>query len=99
VSRDAARQALIAALLPATVEVPLPGRIPFTPRAKKVLEFAVRKALVFGHNYIGTEHFLLGLLEEEEGIGGQPPASGLQAMTPIPYFWQAGSTDAYRPSR
>jgi hypothetical protein len=71
VSREAARQALIAALLPATVEVPLAGRIPFTPRAKKALEFAVRKALVLGHNYIGTEHLLLGLLEEGEGIGGK----------------------------
>jgi Clp amino terminal domain, pathogenicity island component len=71
VSREAARQALVAALLPTTVEVPLPRRIPFTPRAKKVQEFAVRKALVFGHNYVGTEHLLLGLLEEEEGIGGK----------------------------
>jgi Clp amino terminal domain, pathogenicity island component len=71
VSREAARQALIAALLPATVEVPLADRIPFTPRAKKAMEFAVRKALVLGHNYIGTEHLLLGLLDEEEGIGGK----------------------------
>jgi Clp amino terminal domain, pathogenicity island component len=71
VSREAARQALIAALLPATVEVPLAARIPFTPRAKKAMEFAVRKALVLGHNYIGTEHLLLGLLDEEEGIGGK----------------------------
>jgi Clp amino terminal domain, pathogenicity island component len=71
VSREAARQALIAALPPATVEVPLADRIPFTPRAKKAMEFAVRKALVLGHNYIGTEHLLLGLLDEEEGIGGK----------------------------
>ena len=71
VSREAARQALVAALLPATAEVPPPERIPFTPRAKKVLEFAVRKALVFGHNYVGTEHLLIGLLDEEEGIGGK----------------------------
>jgi hypothetical protein len=71
VSRDAARQALLAALLPTTAEVPLAERIPFTPRAKKALEFAVRKALVFGHNYIGTEHLLIGVLDEEEGIGGK----------------------------
>ncbi len=71
VSREAARQALITALPPATVEVPLADRIPFTPRAKKAMEFAVRKALVLGHNYIGTEHLLLGLLDEEEGIGGK----------------------------
>jgi hypothetical protein len=71
VSREAARQALVAALLLATAEVPLPARIPFTPRAKKVLEFAVRRALVLGHNYVGTEHLLLGLLDEEEGIGGK----------------------------
>jgi ATP-dependent Clp protease ATP-binding subunit ClpC len=45
------------------------GQIPFTPRAKKVLELALREALSLGHNYIGTEHILLGLLREGEGIG------------------------------
>lgn len=48
--------------------VMLLGEIPFTPRAKKVLEFAVEEAQAFGHNYVGTEHLLLGMLREEEGI-------------------------------
>ena len=47
------------------------GHIPFTPRAKKVLELSLREALQFGHNYIGTEHLLLGLLREGEGVGAQ----------------------------
>ena len=46
------------------------GGMPFTPRAKKVLELALREALQLGHNYIGTEHILLGVLAEEDGIGG-----------------------------
>ncbi|MGB9715003.1 MAG: ATP-dependent Clp protease ATP-binding subunit [Thermodesulfovibrionales bacterium] len=45
--------------------------IPFTPRAKKVLELAVEEARLLGHNYIGSEHILLGLIREEEGIGGK----------------------------
>ena len=45
------------------------GQIPFTPRAKKVLELALREALSLGHNYIGTEHILLALLEQEDGDG------------------------------
>ena len=48
-------------------EVPQ-GQIPFTPRAKKVLELALREALSLGHNYIGTEHILLGLIREQEGV-------------------------------
>jgi ATP-dependent Clp protease ATP-binding subunit ClpC len=47
------------------------GHIPFTPRAKKVLELALREALQLGHNYIGTEHILLGLLREGEGVAAQ----------------------------
>ena len=47
------------------------GHIPFTPRAKKVLESSLREALQLGHNYIGTEHVLLGLLREGEGIAAQ----------------------------
>jgi ATP-dependent Clp protease ATP-binding subunit ClpA len=47
------------------------GHIPFTPRAKKVLELSLREALQFGHNYIGTEHLLLGLLREGEGVAAQ----------------------------
>ena len=46
-----------------------PGHIPFTPRAKKVLELSLREAMRLGHHYIGTEHILLGLLREGEGIG------------------------------
>jgi ATP-dependent Clp protease ATP-binding subunit ClpA len=48
-----------------------PGSPPFTPRAKKVLELSLREALQLGHNYIGTEHMLLGLLREGEGVGAQ----------------------------
>jgi hypothetical protein len=44
------------------------GHIPFTPRAKKVLELSLREALALGHNYIGTEHLLLGLVREGEGL-------------------------------
>jgi ATP-dependent Clp protease ATP-binding subunit ClpA len=47
------------------------GHIPFTPRAKKVLEFSLREALVLGHNYIGTEHIVLGLIREGEGVAAQ----------------------------
>jgi ATP-dependent Clp protease ATP-binding subunit ClpC len=47
------------------------GHIPFTPRAKKVLELSLREALQLGHNYIGTEHILLGLLREGEGVAAQ----------------------------
>ena len=50
------------------------GQIPFTPRAKKVLELALREALSLGHNYIGTEHILLGLVRENEGRRGAHPA-------------------------
>ena len=51
-------------------EVPR-GHIPFTPRAKKVLELSLREALQLGHNYIGTEHILLGLIREGEGVAAQ----------------------------
>src|SRR5438309_5712195 len=47
------------------------GQIPFTPRAKKVLELALREALSPGHNYIGTEHILLGLVRENEGVAAR----------------------------
>jgi ATP-dependent Clp protease ATP-binding subunit ClpC len=51
-------------------EVPA-GQIPFTPRAKKTLEQALRQALALKHNYIGTEHVLLGLLEDEKAVGAR----------------------------
>jgi ATP-dependent Clp protease ATP-binding subunit ClpC len=47
------------------------GQIPFTPRAKKVLELSLREALYLKHNYIGTEHILLGLVRENEGVGAR----------------------------
>jgi ATP-dependent Clp protease ATP-binding subunit ClpC len=47
------------------------GHIPFTPRAKKVLELSLRESIELGHNYIGTEHILLGLLREGEGVASQ----------------------------
>ena len=47
------------------------GHVPFTPRAKKVLELSLREALQLGHNYIGTEHILLGLIREGEGVAAQ----------------------------
>ena len=69
VTPEAARQALVAALGSLVLPEPVSGKIPFTPRAKKVLELALREALLFGHNYIGTEHLLLGLLDEQESLG------------------------------
>ncbi len=50
---------------------PLSGHIPFTPRNKKVLELSLREALALGHNYIGTEHILLGLVREGQGLAMQ----------------------------
>jgi ATP-dependent Clp protease ATP-binding subunit ClpC len=47
------------------------GQIPFTPRSKKVLELTLREALSLGHNYIGTEHLLLGLVRENEGVASR----------------------------
>ena len=54
---------------------PVRGHIPFTPRAKKVLELALREALQLHHNYIGTEHILLGLIREKEGAGPPDPSA------------------------
>jgi hypothetical protein len=58
------------------------GHIPFTPRAKKVLELSLREALQLGHNYIGTEHILLGLIREGEGVAAQVLAN-LGAELPL----------------
>jgi ATP-dependent Clp protease ATP-binding subunit ClpC len=52
-------------------EVIATGQIPFTPRAKKVLELSMREALSLGHNYIGTEHVLLGIVRENEGVASR----------------------------
>jgi ATP-dependent Clp protease ATP-binding subunit ClpC len=57
--------------LPSGVSTPTFGDIPFTPRAKKVLELAVEEARLLGHSYIGSEHLLIGLIREEEGIAGK----------------------------
>ena len=65
-----AREALEAALLPGRAAVPPDVEIPLTAKSKKSLILALREALRMGHNYIGTEHMLLGLLAEGEGIGG-----------------------------
>jgi ATP-dependent Clp protease ATP-binding subunit ClpA len=72
VTPEAAREALVASQQPPGAAEPVSGRISFTSRAKKVLELALREALLFGHNYIGTEHLLLGLLDDEESLGGGP---------------------------
>ena len=62
------------------------GHIPFTPRAKKVLELSLREALVLGHNYIGTEHLLLGLVREGEGVGVQVLiGAGVEAADVAPF--------------
>jgi hypothetical protein len=69
VSAEAASEALVAALPPpATGE--LVEDIRFGPRSKHALKLALREALTLGHNYIGTEHLLLGVVKEEEGQGG-----------------------------
>jgi len=76
VTPEAAREALVAALAaappPARAGEPAgpEDKIPLTPRARKVLELTLREALLFGHNYIGTEHLLLAVLDDQEGSGG-----------------------------
>ncbi len=77
VSQDALRQGLAADLAPAAAGEPVSGRIPFTPRAKKTMALAVRHALLLGHNYIGTEHLLLGVLDDEEIASGDSTTSKL----------------------
>jgi hypothetical protein len=69
-SPEAARAALGAVLPAAMPDGVSPGHVPFDSRTMKVLELTLREALALGHNYIGTEHILLGLLEEEESLGG-----------------------------
>jgi ATP-dependent Clp protease ATP-binding subunit ClpA len=67
ISLDSVRDVATAALPPAQEEVP--ALIPYDEAAKKVLEVTFREALRLGHNYIGTEHLLFALLEEEDGDG------------------------------
>src|SRR5215472_4247315 len=68
-SLEAARDEVTAIV--GTGAAALSGHIPFTPRAKKTLELALREALQLHHNYIGTEHILLGVIREGEGVGAQ----------------------------
>jgi len=67
VTLEAVRQRVTAGLPPPAAEVP--ALIPFSPQARKALELTSREALRMGHNYIGTEHILLALLEQEDGEG------------------------------
>jgi ATP-dependent Clp protease ATP-binding subunit ClpC len=68
-SLDGARREVAAIVSPGPAAPS--GHIPFTPRAKKTLEFALREALQLSHNYIGTEHILLGLMKEGDGVAAQ----------------------------
>ncbi len=68
-SLEGAREEVIAIV--GTGEAAPRGHIPFTPRAKKILELALREALQLHHNYIGTEHILLGIIREGKGVGAQ----------------------------
>jgi ATP-dependent Clp protease ATP-binding subunit ClpC len=69
ISLEAARQQV--AEIIGRGQAPVRGHLPFTPRAKKVLELSFREAMQLGHNYIGTEHILLGLIREGEGVGAE----------------------------
>lgn len=69
IDAEQARAAVLAKIGPGAE--PQKGQIPFTPRARKVMELALREALQLGHNYIGTEHLLLALARETEGVGAQ----------------------------
>lgn len=69
ITADQVRAAVIAKI--GFGEVSPAGHIPFTPRTKKAMELALREALQLGHNYVGTEHLLLGLIREGEGVAAQ----------------------------
>ena len=69
ISQDAVRERVIQII--GRGKHPPSGHVPFTPRAKKVLELSLREALQLSHNYIGTEHILLGLIREGEGVAAQ----------------------------
>jgi hypothetical protein len=94
VTADAIRQAATAALPPAAAD--LPALIPFDGQAKKALELTFREALRLGHNYVGTEHILLALLELEGGTGvlsglGVDKAAIEEAVTGHLSTWSGGS--------
>jgi ATP-dependent Clp protease ATP-binding subunit ClpC len=71
VSLDVVRQQVEEIIAALGQKFPRAGRLPFTPRAKKVLELSSREALRLGHDYIGTEHILLGLIRDGGGVAGQ----------------------------
>jgi ATP-dependent Clp protease ATP-binding subunit ClpA len=70
ITLEAAREKVLSMVTPGAEEKVV-GRPPFTPRAKKVLELSLREAVRLDHNYIGTEHLLLGLLREGDGVGAR----------------------------
>lgn len=69
VRRDAVRREVVRAVKPG--QAGNPGHLPFTPRTKQALEGALREARALGHQYIGTEHVLLGLVREEDGVAAR----------------------------
>jgi ATP-dependent Clp protease ATP-binding subunit ClpC len=71
ISLDEIRQAVEAVIGRGTSQRPMTGHIPFTPQAKKVLELSLREAHLLGADYIGTEHILLGLVREGDGVAAQ----------------------------
>jgi ATP-dependent Clp protease ATP-binding subunit ClpA len=70
VPSESAREALAGVLPPDGAQKPVSDKLPFTQGAKKSMALSVREALRLGHNYVGTEHILLGLLEDSEGTAG-----------------------------
>src|SRR5205814_3909304 len=58
-------------LVQSVPDATIPGKLPQTPRVKKVLEYSIEEARNLNHNYVGTEHLLLGLLREQEGVAAQ----------------------------
>ena len=64
-------RARVAQTIPATPEAGSARKVPFSPQSKKALELSLREALRLGHNYIGTEHILLGLVRENEGVAAR----------------------------
>jgi ATP-dependent Clp protease ATP-binding subunit ClpA len=80
-NKETAQVDIAAVVKPGTEE--LSGHIPFTPRAKKTLELALREALQLHHNYIGTEHILLALVREGEGVGAKVLAERINPISKI----------------
>ena len=71
VHMEETRETVLKTIGPGSPDTDLSGKPPFTPRSKKVLELSLREAIALGHNYIGTEHLLLGLITEGEGVAAQ----------------------------